>query len=176
MTDRQAKDAHPATVRAHQALAARLDFDNRDDDRDANRGFVGTLPDGTIANARGTVVWNLRNYQFLEPEEAPATVNPSLWRQARLNLINGLFEVCPRVYQIRGLDLANMTVIEGESGLIIIDPLTSVETAAAALELYYQHRPKKPVKAVIYSHSHVDHYGGVKGVISAEQAASGECR
>jgi alkyl sulfatase BDS1-like metallo-beta-lactamase superfamily hydrolase len=94
---------------------------------------------------------------------APDTVNPSLWRPAQLNAHAGLFKVSERLYQLRGMDLANMTVIEGDPGLIIIDPLYAAETAHAALELYYRHRPRKPVVAVIYTHSHGDHFGGVRG-------------
>ena len=106
----------------------------------------------------------------------PPTVNPSLWRQAQLNAINGLFKVTDRVYQVRGIDIANMTIIEGDSGLILIDTLLSNETAKAALDLYLKNRPAKPVVAVIYTHSHVDHFGGASGVISAEDAASGKVK
>ncbi|SVD24935.1 uncharacterized protein METZ01_LOCUS377789, partial [marine metagenome] len=107
-------------------------------------------------------------------EEAPDTVNPSLWRMARLNMNSGLFKVCERVYQIRGLDLANMTIIEGDTGLIVIDPMTTAEMARAGLELYLAHRPAKPVVCVIYSHCHVDHYGGVVGVISTDEVKAGK--
>ena len=106
----------------------------------------------------------------------PATVNPSLWRQAQLNAINGLFKVTERVYQVRGLDIANMTIIEGDTGLILIDPLLSNETAKAALDLYLKNRPAKPVAAVIYSHSHADHFGGAKGVITEEDAKTGKVK
>lgn len=106
----------------------------------------------------------------------PATVNPSLWRQAQLNAINGLFKVTERVYQVRGLDISNMTIIEGDSGLILIDPLLSNETAKAALELYLKNRPAKPVAAVIYTHSHADHFGGAKGVISENDARQGNVK
>jgi len=177
MTDpKTPKPAHPATLAVNQAMAAKLPFEDITDFTDARRGFIATIPDGRVENKRGNVVWNLSAYSFLEPEEAPDTVNPSLWRQARLNMINGLFEVCPGVYQARGLDLANMTIIESDSGVIIIDPLTATEVAAASLQLYYQQRGEKPVKAVIYSHSHVDHYGGVKGVMTAEDGASGRIK
>ena len=119
------------------------------------------------------MVWDLASFAFLEAETAPDSVNPSLWRQARVNRIHGLFEVTERMYQVRGFDIANMTIIEGDSGLILIDPLMFSETAAAALALYRRHRGERPVKAVIYSHSHPDHYGGVEGVITPEDAASG---
>lgn len=167
------KDAEPATRRANAALAARLPFDDQSDFADARRGFVGSHVDGVIRSASGTAVWNLPAYRFLDGEHAPPTVNPSLWRMARLNLNHGLFKVVTGVYQVRGLDLANMTIIEAARGIIVIDPLTSTDTARAALELYYAHRPRHPVVALIYSHSHVDHYGGVKGVISEADVREG---
>ncbi len=169
--DRTQKDAEPATRHANAALAARLPFDDRRDFADARRGFIGTHQDGVIRTAKGTAVWNLPAYRFLDGEDAPPTVNPSLWRIARLNLNHGLFEVAPGVYQVRGFDLANMTIVEGASGIVVIDPLTATDTARAALELYYAHRPRRPVVAVIYSHSHTDHYGGVKGVITDADVA-----
>ena len=172
----QPKDAHAATVAANAAMAALLPFDDTRDFDDAKRGFIAAIPGGVIANARGNAVWDLRTYDFLEPEGAPDTVNPSLWRQAKLNLICGLFEVCAGVYQVRGYDIANMTIIEGDEGVIIIDPLTVTEVAAAGLALYREQRGERPVKAVLYSHSHVDHYGGVKGVMDAEDAASGKIK
>ncbi len=167
------KDAEPATRRSNAALAALLPFEDKIDFEDAHRGFVGSHVDGVIRNSRGTAVWNLPAYHFIDGADAPPTVNPSLWRMARLNLNHGLFEVVPGVYQVRGLDLANMTVIEGVRGIIVIDPLTATDTAKAALELYYAHRPRRPVVALIYSHSHVDHYGGVKGVIDDADVRAG---
>ena len=167
------KQAEPATVAANAAVLDNLPFDDTRDFEDVRRGFVATLDDPVIRNARGAPVWNLKAYDFLANEMAPPEVNPSLWRIARLNMAHGLFEVCAGVYQVRGLDLANMTIIEGDSGVIVIDPLTAAETAQAALELYYAHRPRRPVVAVIYSHSHTDHFGGVKGVASGEDVAAG---
>ena len=166
------KDAHAATISSNLAMAGKLRFEDTQDFKDAQRGFIGTVPDGVVTNSRGSIAWDLGKYKFLEPEEAPDTVNPSLWRQARLNMINGLFMVTERVYQVRGLDIANMTIIEGDTGLIIIDPLTTTEVARASLELYFEHRTKRPVVAVMYTHSHIDHYGGVKGVIDVADAAS----
>ena len=127
-----------------------------------------------IRNEAGSTVWNLAFYDFLAAEAPPDTVNPSLWRIARLNMAHGLFQVADGVYQVRGFDLANMTIIEGDSGVIIIDPLTVAETARAALALYCRERGERPVRAVIYSHSHVDHYGGVKGVASDAAVQAGE--
>ncbi len=166
------KDAEPATRVANEAVLDELPFEDREDYQESRRGFVADLPGGRIASRSG-LIWNLGAYQFLDGPDAPPTINPSLYRMAQLNMASGLFRVTDTVYQLRGLDLANMTVVEGDDGLILIDPLTTIETAAAALELYYAHRPRKPVRAVIYSHSHVDHYGGVKGVVSDEDVAAG---
>jgi alkyl sulfatase BDS1-like metallo-beta-lactamase superfamily hydrolase len=132
------KPATAATVRAHAALAATLPEDTGGDFADARRGFIATVPDGRITDAEGRVFWNMGAFDFeADPADGPApcppTVNPSLWRQARLNLIHGLFEVTPGVYQVRGFDLSNITFIEGETGWIVIDPLISSQTAAAAL-------------------------------------------
>ena len=172
----QSKDAEPATRAANDAFVKSLPFADRADFDDVKRGFIATLPDGAIAGPGGKPAWDTRPYAFLQSDAVPATVNPSLWRQAQLNAVNGLFKVTDRVYQVRGLDLANLTIIEGDSGLILIDPLLSNETAKAALDLYLQNRPAKPVVAVIYSHSHIDHFGGAKGVMSAEDAASGKVK
>ena len=162
------------TCRANAAAGAALDFSDERCFDDAMRGFIGTIPDARVEGRNGHTIWDLSFFRFLEESLPPDTVNPSLWRQARLNRIHGLFEVVPGMYQVRGLDLANMTIIEGESGIVIIDPLTFTESAAAALALYREHRGDRPIVAVIYSHSHPDHYGGVEGVISPEQAAAGE--
>ncbi|MDP1618756.1 alkyl/aryl-sulfatase [Phenylobacterium sp.] len=167
------KDATDATLRAHAALKGQLPQDDGQDWTDAKRGFIGSIPDAKIDNATGGVVWNMGAFAFEEAEEPPPTVNPSLWRQARLNALHGLFEVTPGVYQVRGFDLSNITFIEGERGYLVIDPLISAEPAAAALALMRQHRGDKPVTGVIYTHSHVDHYGGVRGVISDADIAAG---
>ena len=107
----------------------------------------------------------------------PPTVDPSLWRQSRLNMNHGLFEVVPGVYQVRGLDIANMTLIEGDSGVIVVDTLTSIEGARAAMELYFQHRGKRPVAAVIFTHTHTDHWGGARGVLDEDDAGrAAACR
>ena len=119
------------------------------------------------------MVWSLRGYAFLAGEEAPPTVNPSLWRQARLNMHHGLFEVAERIYQVRGFDLSNMTLVESDRGVIVIDPLISAEVARAGLDLYTMHRGARPVTPVIYTHSHVDHYGGVRGVLNEADVGAG---
>lgn len=171
-----ARDAEPATRSANAAMAAKLPFDDTRDFEAAQRGLIAPVPGGAVATASGTVLWNLGEYAFIDGELAPATVNPSLWRIARLNLANGLFKVTEGLYQLRGFDIANLTVIEGNSGLILIDPLTTAEVARAALEHYYAHRPKKPVVAVIYTHSHIDHYGGVRGVVDEADVRAGKVK
>lgn len=158
--------AEPATARSNAQVLQELPFADRQDYEDARRGFVATLPDVTMTRDDGAEAFTLSGFEFLQQPDAPASVNPSLWRHAQLNMNNGLFAVSERVYQIRGFDLANMTIIEGQSGVIVVDPLSSAETARAGLELYYQHRGVRPVKAVVYTHSHHDHYAGVKGVVS----------
>jgi alkyl sulfatase BDS1-like metallo-beta-lactamase superfamily hydrolase len=169
----EAKPAEPAVKALNNAVRAKLPFADRADFEEAARGFVATLPDAVIKGSSGNVVWSQKDYAFLE-KDAPDSVNPSLWRQAQLNRLHGLFKVVDGLYQIRGFDISNMTLIEGDTGLIVIDPLLSVESASAALELYYQHRPRKPVVAVIYTHSHADHWGGVKGVTNERDVASGK--
>ena len=171
-----ARDAEPATRAANAAMAARLPFADTGDFEAASRGLIAPVPEGVVRADSGTVLWNLSEYAFIDGALAPATVNPSLWRMARLNLANGLFKVAERVYQLRGFDIANLTVIEGETGLILIDPLTVAEAARAALKLYYAHRPRKPVVAVIYTHSHIDHYGGVRGVIDEADVKAGKVK
>jgi alkyl sulfatase BDS1-like metallo-beta-lactamase superfamily hydrolase len=173
-----ARDAEAATRSANAALAAKLPFSDTRDFEAAKRGLIAPVPDGTIVSDRGAVLWNLGEYAFINGELAPATVNPSLWRMARLNMANGLFKVAERVYQLRGFDIANITVLEGDTGLIVIDPLTTAEAAKAAMDLYRAHRnnsgPAKPVVAVIYTHSHIDHYGGVRGVIDDADVKAGK--
>jgi alkyl sulfatase BDS1-like metallo-beta-lactamase superfamily hydrolase len=157
----------------HDPAMTDLPFDDTQDFEDARRGFVAALEPGVVTNADGAVVWDNDVYGFLD-EDCPPTAHPSLWRQSRLNSIQGLFEVTPGIYQVRGLDLSNMTVIEGDSGVVLIDPLISAETAAAALALYREHRGDRPVRAVIYTHSHVDHFGGVKGVTTQAEVDAGD--
>ena len=167
------KAPEPATLKANADMAKTLPFANREDFDDAMRGFIATTPDALVPGTGPRPAWNMKPYDFLKQNEAADSVNPSLWRQAQLNAIHGLFKVTERVYQVRGFDISNMTIIEGDTSLIIIDTLFTAETARAALALYYQHRPNKPVGTVIYSHSHADHYGGVKGVTSEADVTAG---
>lgn len=171
------KQATEATRSANREVVRRLPFSDRRDFEDAAEGLVAPLPDdGVIKNDDGQVVWDLSRFSFLTDHdaEAPDTVNPSLWRQSQLVVQGGLFKVVDRLYQVRSADLSNLTIVEGDTGLIVFDPLISVETARAALELYYEHRPRKPVIAVVHSHSHVDHYGGVRGVVSEDDVKAGK--
>ena len=165
------KDASASVIAQHAATLKALPFSDTRDFDDAARGFLGTVENAKITSPQGRVVWSLEPYGFLSAEEAPPTVDPSLWRQSRLNMHHGLFEVVPGVYQVRGLDIANMTLIEGDSGVIVVDTLTSIEGARAAMELYFQHRGKRPVAAVIFTHTHTDHWGGARGVLDDETLA-----
>jgi alkyl sulfatase BDS1-like metallo-beta-lactamase superfamily hydrolase len=168
------KDATEATRAANRAALAQVPLADRQSFEDARRGFIEALGDKLITRGDGRLVWTLKGYEFLDSENAPDSVHPGLWRHARVNMANGLYRVTDRVYQLRGFDVSNMTIIEGDTGLIVIDPLISTEVAKAAMELYLKHRPHKPVVAVIYSHSHIDHFGGVRGVVSADDVASGK--
>lgn len=167
--------ATAATIAAHAAARHDLPADDPLEVQDAQRGFVATIPNAEIRGEYEQLVWSLGDYAFLDAADAPVTANPALWRHARLNTLHGLFKVTARIWQVRGFDVSNVTFIEGDTGLIVIDPLTCKETAAAALDLYFAHRPKRPVVAVIYSHSHADHFGGVRGVIDEEQVKAGQC-
>ncbi len=171
------KDATEATKAANGKLLQQLPFSDTTDFEDAKRGLVAPLPSELIKGESGNAIWNPEQYGFIkEGAEAPATVNPSLWRQSQLINMSGLFEVTDGIYQVRNLDLSNMTIIEGTEGITIVDPLVSAETAKVAIDLYFKNRGTKPVKAVIYTHSHVDHYGGVRGVISEEDVTSGKVK
>ncbi len=169
------KEAADATRATNRATLATLPNADRRAYEDARRGLIEPLAaDQVVMSDAGRPAWSLRGYEFLAREEAPDSVNPALWRHARLNLTAGLFKVTDGIYQLRGFDISNLTIIEGQTGVIVIDPLLSVETARAAMALYFKHRPRKPVVAVIYSHSHVDHFGGVRGVVSDAEVAAGK--
>jgi alkyl sulfatase BDS1-like metallo-beta-lactamase superfamily hydrolase len=168
------KPPEPATLKANADFARTLPFSNRDDFDDAMRGFIGTMPDATVTGSGSRPAWTMKPYEFLKQNEPADSVNPSLWRQGQLNAIHGLFKVTDRVYQVRGFDISNMTIIEGDTSLIIVDTLFTPETARAALALFYQYQPNKPVGTVIYTHSHTDHYGGVKGIVSEADVSAGK--
>ncbi|TLQ42249.1 alkyl/aryl-sulfatase [Streptomyces marianii] len=140
------------------------DFDDETDFDNADRGFIASLANPRITGADGSPVWDAAAYGFLAGD-CPDTAHPSLWRQGQLVARHGLYEVTEGIYQVRGLDLSNMTLVEGDTGVIVIDPLISVETAAAALALYREHRGDRPVTGMIYTHSHGDHFGGSRAIV-----------
>jgi alkyl sulfatase BDS1-like metallo-beta-lactamase superfamily hydrolase len=144
-----------------------LNFGDRHDFEDADRGLIASPESLVVTNAEGRVVWDMDSWGFLDGD-CPASVHPSLWRQAQLTARRGLYEVTKGIYQVRGYDLSNMTLVEGDTGVIVIDPLVSAEVAAAALGLYQEHRGDRPVTAVIYTHAHIDHFAGVLGVVDAD--------
>jgi alkyl sulfatase BDS1-like metallo-beta-lactamase superfamily hydrolase len=172
------KDATEATQEANAAILQQLPFSDREDFELAQRGLIAKAP-ATVAGRRPGVplAWDLAGYAFVAPDApAPATVNPSLWRQARLNMHAGLFRVTDRISQVRGLDLSNVSFIEGDTGWIVVDPLISAEPAKAALDLVHQHLANKPVVAVIYTHSHADHFGGVRAIVSEQDVKAGRVK
>jgi alkyl sulfatase BDS1-like metallo-beta-lactamase superfamily hydrolase len=166
------RDASAAIAQQQRSLLTSLPFSDARDFEAASRGLVGRRRPNAVTAEDGRVVWDNDTYDFIEGD-APDTVNPSLWRQSTLVATDGLFEVVPGLYQVRGMDLSNISFVEGDTGVIVIDPLISTETAAAALALYREHRGDRPVTGVIYTHCHVDHFGGVKGVTTQEDVDAG---
>ena len=164
--------ATEVTKRTNAALAERLDLSPGSDGRDARRDRMSFIEDEAILAEDGSVVWSIPQFEFLETD-APETVNPSLWRQSQLAAHHGLFKVMDGIYQVRGYDLSVMSIIEGETGWIIVDPLTATETAAASLQLVNETLGERPVTGVLYTHSHADHFGGARGVITDEDVAAG---
>ncbi len=173
--DFASKPASPATIAAQAETAKQLPIDDGSDERFATQGFVATRKDPIIKDSAGKPVWNLDAYSWMKGD-APASVNPSLWRHQKLLAKHGLYKVSENIWQVRGFDVSNMTVIKGQTGWILIDPLTTKETAAAALALVNETLGARPVAAVLYSHSHGDHYGGVRGVASEDDILAGKVR
>jgi linear primary-alkylsulfatase len=174
-----AKPASEATKEANAAVLKELPFNNKQAFEDSKRGFIAPLENnGLVKNAKGGIVFDLSRYDYLAGDKpAPDTVNPSLWRQTQImQHYTGLFKVTEGIYQVRGLDISNVTFIEAPKGTIVMDPLSSAETAKAALDLYRKHRGNKPIVAVIHSHSHIDHYGGVMGVVTHKDIQSGKVK
>ncbi|MBP6677413.1 MAG: MBL fold metallo-hydrolase [Vitreoscilla sp.] len=170
------KDATPATAKANAAVRQALALNDKQDFDEATRGLIATLADPVVKAADGKLVWDASRFDFIQGD-APATVNPSLWRQEKLNNAKGLFKVTDGIYQIRGYDLANMTLVEGNTGWIVIDPLLTAEIAKATLAFALDKLgSKKPVVAVIYTHSHADHFGGVRGVINEADVLAGKVK
>ncbi|KAH8430786.1 alkyl/aryl-sulfatase [Aspergillus melleus] len=172
-------ESKPATqfiIDQQEKVRQSLPFDDKRDFVNAEKGFRCRLDPNRIKNDNGDVIWDNDAYHFLKTD-SPDTANPSLWRQSKLAHLDGLYHVTDGIYQVRGLDLSNTTIIEGNEGLIIIDPLTSEETGAAALALYQAHRgTDRAIKAIIYTHSHVDHFGGVKGFIKEEDVEANDIK
>lgn len=166
-----APSAHTLKAQAHTARTA--PFADRRDFELAERGFLGSRADPLIRDAAGRVVWDLSAFDFLKAD-APPTVNPSLWRQSQLLAKHGLFQVTDRIYQVRGFDLANITFVKGDRGWIVIDTLTATETAKAALDLVTEKLGPRPISAVVYTHSHGDHFGGTAALVSAEDVRAGK--
>ncbi len=165
--------ASALTVEHQKAVARALSFSDRQDFEFADRGFLGTRADPLIRRADGQVAWNLAAYDFLKGEP-PATVNPSLWRQAQLLARHGLFQVSDQVWQVRGFDVSNVTFIKGDTGWVVVDPLTTAETARAAFDLVTEKLGALPIRAVIYTHSHSDHFGGVRGIVDQKDVEAGK--
>ena len=172
------KPATEATRRANAAVLRQLNFDDKQDFEDAKRGLLARPDQLTIKGADGHVVWDMERYKTYigDDKAAPDTVNPSLWRNAQLNMQYGLFEVVKGIYQVRGYDLSNITFVQGKTGWIVGDPLISAEMAKAAYELVSQRLGKKPIVAVIYSHSHADHFGGVRGIVDEADVKAGKVK
>ncbi|MFH1155462.1 MAG: MBL fold metallo-hydrolase, partial [Pseudomonadota bacterium] len=173
--DAMSQPAHPATATANTAVLQQLNFTDRQDFEDSHRGFMGSRDNLIITDEKGGTVWDTTGYQFLSGDPVD-TVNPSLWRQEQLNNIHGLFKIHDNIYQIRGYDLSNMTLIQGETGWIVIDPLISTDTARAALDLATKYLGQRPIKAVIYTHTHADHFGGVRGIVDEKDVVAGKIR
>jgi alkyl sulfatase BDS1-like metallo-beta-lactamase superfamily hydrolase len=172
----QPKPATEATKAANRALQQYLNFNDREDFDNATRGLIAKPDTLTIRGAQGNPVWDLESYKAYigVDKPAPDTVNPSLWRNAQLNMQYGLFRVHDRIVQVRGYDLSNISFIQGDTGWIVFDPLISTETAKAAYDLVSQHLGRRPIVAVVYSHSHVDHYGGVRGIVDEADVKAGK--
>jgi alkyl sulfatase BDS1-like metallo-beta-lactamase superfamily hydrolase len=170
-------DPSAFTIAANAELAASLSLDDGRDAEESVRGRIGQIADGFVTDASGRVIWDARQYAFLDNPVAPKSVNPSLWRQARMNREHGLFEVVKGgIYQVRGYDISGMTLVKGKTGWIIIDPLTTEEAARAAFALAQKHLGKINVRVVIFTHSHSDHFGGVGGIVTREQVTQQKIR
>ncbi|AHH18493.1 metallo-beta-lactamase superfamily protein [Nocardia nova SH22a] len=168
------KPATARTAEINRDAAAAYDLANTRDFTDAKRGLIAELP-GSVTSSDGSVVFDPHDFDWIEEgADTPDSVNPSLWRQSQIIKLGGLYQVGDRIYQVRNNDIANLTVIEGDDGLIIVDCMAGVESARQGMSLIRAHVSDKPVAAVIYTHTHIDHYGGVKGVVDPDDVASGK--
>ena len=159
------------TADINSQVSEELNIDDQKDFEDANRGLIDTDSDLKVTDSSGEVIWDQNGFDFIKGP-APASANPSLWRQAKLNNIHGLFKVTEGVFQLRGYDLANISIIEGDTGIILVDPLTSKQTAQKAMSMISKHFKDKPIKAIIFTHSHMDHFGGALGIKTQEDIVS----
>ncbi len=165
-----------STVEHHNELRKSLPFSDKRDFEEQKKGFIARPESGQIKSESGDVVWDMERFDFLLQGKDFDSIHPSLQRQAILNMNYGLYEVVPGIYQVRGFDLANITFVKGKTGWIVFDPLTSKETAKAALDLINKELGARPVVAVIYSHSHADHWAGVQGVVNEADIRSGKVK
>ncbi|MRV75507.1 MBL fold metallo-hydrolase [Duganella sp. FT92W] len=163
------------TAQANKAFGAALPLADQQDFQDAQRGLIATLPDRLIKAATGGTAWDGARFDFIKGD-APDSVNPSLWRQEKLNNQHGLFKVMDGLYQVRGYDISNMSIIAGKEGWIVVDPLTSAEVARATMDFVQQQLGKRPITAVIFTHGHVDHFGGIRGIVDEADIKSGKVR
>ena len=163
------------TKKIHDQVLRKLPFEDMEDFKLAQKGLLAREEKLIIRNENGKIIWDMTQFGYLDGPR-PDTVNPSLWRQAKLNALHGLFKVTDRIFQVRGYDLANMTLIEGDTGWIIIDPLTSTETVEAAMALVEKHFGERPVKAILSTHSHADHFGGVRALANENDLEIGKVR
>jgi alkyl sulfatase BDS1-like metallo-beta-lactamase superfamily hydrolase len=174
-TSSVSKEPSSFTQASNDALLKYLNFSDTTDFQNASKGFLGTIPSGEILHSDGSTSYSMKDFEFLKGN-TPNTANPSLWRESRLNSMNGLFQVADNIYQIRGFDLANMTLIKGKTGWLIIDPLTVPTTAKAAMQLVKEKVGDFPVKAVLLTHSHIDHFGGMRAFVSEQDLKSGKVK
>ena len=173
--NKEPKPASKYTAQMNSAVYSLLDFDDKQESEFAVRGLIDAPETLELTDNDGKVIWSQKAYSFLDDyEKAPDTVNPSLWENTKNNHAYGLFEVCDGIYQVRGYDMANLTVIKGNTGWIVFDPLMSEECTRAAMQLIDKNLGSYPIKAVIISHPHVDHFGGILGVMSAEERADAD--
>ncbi|MBR2520483.1 MAG: MBL fold metallo-hydrolase [Selenomonadaceae bacterium] len=171
-SDAAPKDATPITARANASWYDTLDFNDESEKENALRGLIEAPEALVLYDADGNVVWNVKQREYMKDAKIPDSVNPSLWRNTLYNSYAGLFKVCDGIYQVRGYDMSNITFIKTDNGWIVFDVLMCKEDAQAAMALMEKHFGKLDIKAVLYSHSHVDHYGGIEGVIDKKNIAN----
>ena len=170
-----ASDATPYTAAINREFSENLNLADQQDFQDASKGLIASAPSTPIRDQSGKVIWDASRYDYIHGE-SPETVNPSLWRQSKVIMHRGLYQVDEGIYQLRGFDLANISIIEGDSGWIVVDPLTTEATAREAIAFARQHLGDKPISAILFTHSHIDHFGGAFGLMSMEQAKGNDVK